>query len=70
MYIPGDVVLELLISGPLALVEDVAQEDDQLRLEIGDGRLEGAVHLPLATQLVEPVALSKVEDHGHRPNRI
>ena len=40
MYIPGDVVLELLISGPLALVEDVAQEDDQLRPEERHGSLE------------------------------
>ena len=56
--VPFDVVLELLVACPLSLVEDVAQKHDQLRLESEHGGLEGPVHLPLAAELVEPVALA------------
>ena len=34
---------------PLALVKEVPEEEDHVGLEVGDGGLEGAVHLPFAS---------------------
>ena len=44
---------------PLALVEQVAEEEDGVGPEVGDGGLEGAVHLPLTPQLVQPVPVPR-----------
>lgn len=51
-----DVVVELCVSHPLSFVEEVAQEDDQLRPEDRHCGLKSAMHLPLPAHLVQPMA--------------
>lgn len=51
-----DVHVKLLVGHPFSLVEQVAQEDDQLRPEECHGCLKGAMHLPFPARFVEPVA--------------
>ncbi len=44
---------------PLALVKEIAKEEDGLGPEVGQGGPEGAMHLPLAPQLVQPVTVPR-----------